>query len=97
MSVYETWEITYQSQLCVNKYIYQADHKNEIWKTVKLTSSYYLLLSVFSITILRNFQIILAQLFVSLFVSLCVRKGSLYEGSDRILKAGGSINIHNNP
>ena len=42
-----------------------------------------------------NFQIVLAH--HELFVPHCVRKGSLYERSDRLLKADGSTNIHNNP
>ena len=108
---YETWEITYQSQLCVNKYVYQALY--QMLQTTKMKYGKLLSLPRLTICILHHNPpswIALAQsntptsklylrikkLFVSHFVQLR-QKRSLYEGSDRLLEADGSINIHNNP
>ena len=96
-SCYETWEMTYQSQLCVNKYIYQALY--QMPQTTKMKYGKLLSLPRLTICILHNNPPQLPNYTCASgsFLSYCVRKGSLYEGSDRILKAGGSINIHNNP
>ena len=68
-------------QICLPSVISNVtDHKNEIWKTVKLTSSYYLyspsqssVLDSLSTIKHSNFQIILAhhEVFVSNSAQLC--------------------------
>ena len=70
----------------------------------QLTSSCYLyspsqytVLDILGTIKHSNFQIILGHHEVFLSHPASVRKGSLYEGSDRLLKADGSTNIHNNP
>ena len=88
---YETWEITYQSQLCVNKYVSQALY--QMLQTTKM--KYGKLLSLPRLTIgipsqssaldslstvkHSNFQIILAhhEVFVSHSAPLCQKRVAL--------------------
>ena len=49
---YETWEITYQSQLCVNKYVSQALY--QMLQTTKMKYGKLLSLPRLTICILRH-------------------------------------------